>query len=112
MTPQAFALFDTPIGTCGVAWNKNGIAGMQLPAKDADKTRAHIHKRWPSAVEAVPPPGVQRAIERVLTLLKGEKIDLTDIPLDLEGASEFHRKVWDIARAISGPMPRRLTMSP
>ena len=30
MTPQAFALFDTPIGTCGVAWNKNGIAGMQL----------------------------------------------------------------------------------
>ena len=28
MAPQAFALFDTPIGTCGVAWNKNGIAGM------------------------------------------------------------------------------------
>ena len=25
MAPQAFALFDTPIGTCGVAWNKNGI---------------------------------------------------------------------------------------
>ena len=80
MTPQAFALFDTPIGTCGVAWNKKGIAGMQLPAANADKTRAHIRKRWPSAVEAAPPPGVRRAIDRVLTLLKGEKIDLTDIP--------------------------------
>ena len=64
MAPQAFALFDTPIGTCGVAWNKNGIAGMQLPAKDVDRTRAHIRKRWPSAVETAPPPGVQREIGR------------------------------------------------
>lgn len=119
MTPQAFALFDTPIGTCGVAWNKNGIAGMQLPATNADKTRAHIRKRWPTAVEAAPPPGVRRAIDRVLTLLKGEKIDLTDIPLDLEDAPEFNRKVWDIARAVPpgqtityGDIARRLGVGP
>ena len=119
MAPQAFALFDTPIGTCGVAWNKNGIAGMQLPAKDADRTRAHIRKRWPSAVEAAPPPGVLRAIERVLTLLRGEKIDLTDIPLDLGDAPEFNRKVWDIARAIPpgqtityGDIAKRLGVGP
>lgn len=119
MTPQAFALFDTPIGTCGVAWNRNGIAGMQLPAATAGKTRAHVRKRWPSAVEASPPPGVQRAIERVLTLLGGEKIDLSDIPLDLEDAPEFNRKVWDIARAIPpgqtityGDIAKRLGVAP
>jgi methylated-DNA-[protein]-cysteine S-methyltransferase len=119
MTPQGFTLFDTPIGICGVAWNKNGIAGMQLPAANADKTRAHIRKRWPSAIESEPPPGVQRAIARVLTLLKGEKDDLTDIPLDLEDASEFHRKVWDIARAIPpgqtltyGDIAKRLGVGP
>ena len=119
MAPQAFALFDTPIGTCGVAWNKNGIAGMQLPAKDVDRTRAHIRKRWPSAVETAPPPGVQRAIERVLTLLMGERIDLGDIPLDLGDAPEFNRKVWDIARAVPpgqtityGDIAKRLGVGP
>ena len=119
MAPQAFALFDTPIGTCGVAWNKNGIAGMQLPAKDVDRTRAHIRKRWPGAVEAAPPPGVQRAIGRVLILLKGETIDLSDIPLDLGDAPEFNRKVWDIARAVPpgqtityGDIAKRLGVGP
>lgn len=119
MTPQAFALFDSPIGTCGVAWNRNGIAGMQLPAAHPEVTRAHIQKRWPDAIEAVPPPGVQRAIERVLALLKGEKTDLSDIPLDLEDAPEFKRKVWDIARAIPpgqtmtyGDIAKRLGVGP
>jgi methylated-DNA-[protein]-cysteine S-methyltransferase len=119
MTPQSFALFDTPIGTCGVAWNANGIAGMQLPAGDAAKTRAHVRRRWPSATEAVPPPGVQRTIERVLSLLKGNKTDLTDIPLDLEDAPEFNRRVYDIARAIPpgqtltyGDIARRLGVGP
>ena len=119
MSPQGFALFDTPIGPCGVAWNKNGIAGMQLPAADADRTRAHVRKRWPAAVEAPPPPGVQRAIERVLSLLGGAKDDLTDIPLDLEDASEFNRKVWDVARAVPpgqtityGEIGKRLGVGP
>jgi methylated-DNA-[protein]-cysteine S-methyltransferase len=119
MSPQAFALFDSPIGICGIAWNANGIAGMQLPGGTADKTRAHVKRRWPSAVETPPPAGVQRAIERVLALLKGEKTDLTDIPLDLEDASEFNRRVWDIARAIPpgetltyGDIAKRLGVGP
>ncbi len=119
MTPQGFALFATPIGPCGVAWNKNGIAGMQLPAGSADKTRAHVKQRWPSAVEAEMPPGVQRAIARVLELLNGKKDDLADIPLDLEDAPEFNRKVWEVARAIPpgqtityGEIGKRLGVGP
>ena len=30
MSAQAFAIFDLPIGTCGIAWNAKGIAGFQL----------------------------------------------------------------------------------
>ena len=119
MAPQAFALFDTPIGTCGVAWNKNGIAGMQLTAGTVGKTRAHAAKRWPSAVEAPPPPGVQRALERVLSLLSGAKDDLADLPLDLEDAPDFQRKVWDVARAVPpgqtityGEIGKRLGVGP
>jgi methylated-DNA-[protein]-cysteine S-methyltransferase len=28
---QGFALFDTAIGRCGIAWGERGIVGLQLP---------------------------------------------------------------------------------
>ena len=107
MTAQGFTLFDSPIGTCGLAWSSRGIVGLQLPEKTADATRKRVQRRWPDAVESEPPAGVGRAIERVLGLLKGEAADLTDIPLDLEAAPEFHRKVYKVARTI--PPGRTMT---
>ena len=107
MTTQGFALFETPIGTCGIAWSARGIAGLQLPEATPEATRARLRRRWPDAIESEPPPGVGRAIERVLVLLKGEKADLADIPLDLEAAPEFHRKVYEVARTI--PPGRTMT---
>jgi methylated-DNA-[protein]-cysteine S-methyltransferase len=50
---------------------------------------------------------VQRVIDRVLALLNGEAIDLTDIPVDLDDAPEFHRKVYEVARTI--PPGRTMT---
>ncbi|MSP76819.1 MAG: methylated-DNA--[protein]-cysteine S-methyltransferase [Rhodospirillaceae bacterium] len=107
MTTQGFTLFNSPIGTCGLAWSGRGISGLQLPEKTADATRKRVQRRWPDAVEGEPPPGVGRAIERVLELLKGEATDLADIPLDLEAAPEFHRKVYEVARTI--PPGRTMT---
>jgi methylated-DNA-[protein]-cysteine S-methyltransferase len=119
MVPQSFALFETPIGPCAVAWNRNGIAGVQLPAGTLDETRLHAIRRWPSAGEAVPPAGVQRAIDRILGLLGGARDDLADIPLDLADASEFQRQVWAVARAVPpgqtityGEIGRRLGVGP
>jgi methylated-DNA-[protein]-cysteine S-methyltransferase len=100
MTAEGFAIFETPIGACGITWSARGVVGLQLPAASAEATRARIQRRWPSAAETRPPPGMQRAIDRVLALLRGEAVDFVDIPLDLEAAPEFHRKVYEVARAI------------
>jgi methylated-DNA-[protein]-cysteine S-methyltransferase len=107
MSAQAFALFDSPIGTCGIAWNAKGIAGFQLPSATAQATRSRMQQRWAEAIESAPPPGVQRVIDRVLSLLNGEAIDLSDIPVDLADAPEFHRKVYEVARTI--PPGRTMT---
>jgi methylated-DNA-[protein]-cysteine S-methyltransferase len=107
MTAQGFALFDTPIGACGIAWSARGVAGLQLPEATPDATRARVKRRWSAAVESAPPPGVGRAIERVLALLRGQASDLADIPLDLEAAPEFHRRVYEMARTI--PPGRTMT---
>jgi methylated-DNA-[protein]-cysteine S-methyltransferase len=107
MSAQAFTVFDTPIGACGIAWNAKGIAGFHLPLSTAEATRSRLQQRWKGADESAPPPGVQRVIDRVLALLSGEAIDLTDIPVDLGDAPEFHRRVYEVARTI--PPGRTMT---
>jgi methylated-DNA-[protein]-cysteine S-methyltransferase len=97
---KGFAIFETPIGACGIAWGPRGITGLQLPEATAQGTRSRMRRRWAGAAETPPPPDVQRAIDRVLALLAGEAVDLGDIPLDLEAAPDFHRKVYEVARTI------------
>jgi len=100
MTPQGFVIFETPIGACGITWSGRGVVGFSLPDRNAEGTRARVRRRWPGATEAAPTPEIQRAIERILALLEGEAVDLSDIAVDLEAVPEFHRKVYEVARTI------------
>jgi methylated-DNA-[protein]-cysteine S-methyltransferase len=100
MTDQHFALFDTPIGICGIEWGPRGINGLQLPMGNDEKTRTRIRQRRGDISETTPTPEVQEAIARIVKLLAGERDDLRDIALDFDGVPEFNRGVYDIARTI------------
>ena len=100
MTKQHYALFDTAIGICGIEWGPRGINGLQLPMGSDEKTRSRIRQRHGDIAEAMPTEEVQRAIDRIVKLRAGERDDLLDIALDLDGVSEFNRGVYDIARTI------------
>lgn len=95
-----FALFDTPIGTCAIAWTASGIAGLQLPDADETSLRAAIAGKHPGFVDAKLTPRVKAAVTAVRALLSGEHRTLHDIALDLEGIPPFHRAVYDEARRI------------
>jgi methylated-DNA-[protein]-cysteine S-methyltransferase len=101
MQGTAFALFDTVIGRCGVAWSVSGLIGVQLPEATPGAAWARLRKRFPEAVETSPSPAIEQIIERVLDLLAGSRDDLTDIPLDLTGVQAFNLRVYEIARAIA-----------
>jgi methylated-DNA-[protein]-cysteine S-methyltransferase len=100
MTAQGFALFDTNIGRCGIAWSACGIAGVQLPEASEAKTRARLTRRYPHAREAPPPVDVRRAIDAITSLLRGKPRDLSAVALDMEGIPEFDRGVYEAARGI------------
>src|SRR5438552_11076232 len=70
MAAREFALFDTPIGRCGIAWGPRGVAD------------------------------VQRAVDAIDTLLRSGAGDLSGIALDMEGVPAFHRRVYEVARTI------------
>jgi methylated-DNA-[protein]-cysteine S-methyltransferase len=100
MTGHSFAIFDTSIGRCGIAWGPRGIKAVQLPMGSEEKTRGRIRQRYGDIAEATPPPEVQGAIDGIVELLAGKPNDLADIVLDLEDVPEFHRGVYEIARTI------------
>ena len=100
MNEQGFALFDTPIGTCGIVWGLHGVVGVQLPEAHAGETRARLRRRFPSAVEASPPPDVGAAIDAIGALLRGEEPDLAVVALDMGHVPEFDRRVYEAARGI------------
>lgn len=101
MQGTAFALFDTVIGRCGVAWGDSGLIGMQLPEATPGAAWARLRKRFPEAVETPPPPEIERIIDRVLDLLAGGRDDLTDIVIDPSQVQGFNWRVYEIARAIA-----------
>src|SRR5262245_4328438 len=100
MTASGFALFDTAIGACGVVWSEHGIAGVQLPEAGERATRVRLQRRFAEAREQAPPAEVQHAIDGIVALLRGEKVDLTDINLDLGAVDAFQRRVYEVARTI------------
>jgi O-6-methylguanine DNA methyltransferase len=100
MTGHGFTLFDTSIGRCGIAWSSQGIVGLQLPESKESETRARLLRHHPEAMEASPPPDIQKALDCVVALLAGEAADLSIAVLDMQHVPPFHRRVYEAARAV------------
>ncbi len=100
MSKLGYALFDTAIGRCGLAWGDAGIVAVRLPDTCDAKAQARFEQRFPGVEVREPTPEIAAAITRIQGLLTGAKDDLADIVLDMNGISDFQRKVYAIGRAI------------
>ncbi len=99
MPDSCFALFDTAIGRCGIAWGERGLTRITLPDASDDLVRA----RLAPAVEAPPPPEIAAAIADIVAHVAGTPgaVDALDrLVLDMTGVPAFHREVYAAARAI------------
>jgi len=97
---HGYALFDTTLGRCAIAWGERGIACVELPGRDDDATVRRIRRALPDAIEMAAPEHISQAIAAIQRLLAGEPEDLADVVVDLDGVPDFHRRVYDAARAI------------
>jgi methylated-DNA-[protein]-cysteine S-methyltransferase len=98
---RSFSIFDTAIGAGGIAWGDGGVVGVQLPEPDAGRVRARLRRRFPGALETVPTPEVQSAIDRMRALLQGQPSDLSSVRLDMERVPAFEQRVYEVARTIA-----------
>ena len=98
---SGFALFDTAIGTCALAWGPRGLIGVQLPEDNGEAaTRARMRRRFADLPESTPPESARQAITAIQGLLNGASDDLNHIVLDMSRVSEFHQRIYAIARRI------------
>lgn len=98
--PMQYCLFDTAIGTVGVAWSADGITRLQLPEAGRAATERRLRGRSAAAVEDTPPTPIKRAIDDLQRYVAGERIDFSGIELDLTGVGPFHRSIYDALRRI------------
>ena len=86
---------------CGIAWSARGVAGVQLPEASRRRTRARMRRRFPRRPrEPRRRPACSAPSTASWRCSRGEASDLGDIALDLEAAPDFHRRVYEAARAI------------
>ncbi len=97
----SFALFETPIGACTIAWSAKGITALQLPEASEEASRARMKKRMgDDATEASPPAWVKQATARIARHFGGAYDDLRDLTLDMGDVPPFFARVYEASRTI------------
>jgi methylated-DNA-[protein]-cysteine S-methyltransferase len=98
---SGFALFDTVIGCCGIAWTGAGLSGLQLPEPDRARAIGRLRRRFPDLEQADPPIWVQDSIALVTAFLAGATTTkLGSISIDFNSIGSWEQSVYRAARDI------------
>ena len=73
---QEFAIFDTAIGRCAIAWGDGGVIGVSLPERSDAAMCARMARQHPEARETASPQEIEAAIADIRRLLDGHKQDM------------------------------------
>ena len=114
MKQDAYCLFETPLGACGIAWKVQEISRIppvvtffRLPEATRRLTDTRIARSSGGRKARVPPPHIAGIIKKVQKHLHGDVQDFLDIVVALDGAGPFARQVYNAARKI--PAGRTVT---
>lgn len=97
---SAYAVFDTVVGRCGIAWRDSGICCVQLPEAREIETRRRLLQLFPEARERRPPEEIQTAVDGIAALLRGKPAELSEVRLDMTGIPAFNARVYEFTRTI------------
>lgn len=107
MDVDGYALFETPLGVCGIAWSKpagsldaSHVISFQLPESTPAVTERRMAHNTGASRACLQPPHIAAIIERVRRHLAGHVQDFRDVAVDLGEAGAFERRVYAAAREI------------
>jgi len=95
-----YHLFKTAHGFAAVAWNDRGISVFRLPSSAAEDTRRSLLRRQPAAQEAQPTERVRAIVEAAQRYFEGERIDFSDVALDLGRQEPLFARIYQEVRRL------------
>jgi methylated-DNA-[protein]-cysteine S-methyltransferase len=95
-----FAVFDTAIGPCAIAWSRRGVVRFLLPEATAAGTEAKVRAVCPGVEKTAPRGWVAELIARVKGHLAGSSDDFADVPLDTRDLPPFFAAVYEALRKV------------
>ena len=83
--------YSTAWGIGGLAWNEQGLTGVQLPGRPGN---------GPAVPLAGAPEWVRELVARIQRHFGGEMQDFAEVPLDVSAVPVFAQRVYAAARAV------------
>ncbi len=106
MKQLVYCLFETSLGSCGIAWSDPGnstaptaVTLLQLPEATTAMTESRM-ARTGARKSSAPPPQIAEVIRKICKHLHGKLQDFRDVAVSLDGADPFSRQVYEAARQI------------
>jgi len=107
MKNAAYCVFETPLGTCGIAWrvaadsdSQAVVTAVQLPEATPQATESRIARKSGASQPGVPPREIEEVIGKIRKHLQGEVQDFRSVALDLENVAPFFHQVYKAIREI------------
>ena len=100
MSNQRYTVFETINGFAGIAWSPKGITSFSLPAPSKERAEREMRRRAPDAVRAEPSAPIAKIIGDVGRYFCGERIDFSDVPLDVAMREPFFARAYAHVRSL------------
>jgi methylated-DNA-[protein]-cysteine S-methyltransferase len=93
-------VFEAAMGFCGIAWSDAGVSRFQLPTKSAEAAEHLICRRAPGAKPGTPAGEIAAVVEAAKRYFGGEKIDFSNVRVDLAGQEAFFAQIYGALRQV------------
>jgi len=90
-------VFETAAGFAAIGWSADHIVRFRLPAPTRAETEVAIGR---GSVAAEPSPVVRAVIDRACRYFAGERVDFSDIGVDLGRQEPFFADVYALVRRL------------
>jgi len=95
-----YQLFETAAGVAAIGWTNSGIVSFRLPAPTASEAERAILRRLPDAIRSEPPAEIATVIDAAIRYFSGERIEFSDVAIDLGEQPAFFAKVYSLVRQL------------
>jgi methylated-DNA-[protein]-cysteine S-methyltransferase len=95
-----YCVFDTAIGACGIAWSEAGVTHFALPESDAAATGRRLAARTAGERADELPASIGRIVADVQCYARGERVDFSEVAIDLAGIDDFRLSVYEAIRTL------------